>query len=223
MDISLPHALYLMSYTSCPIPHTLYRTPYTAHPIPHTLYLTLYTSHSIPHTLYLILYTSYSIPHTLYLTLYTSLSSSTLLTTLISKMTISFSGTFSSSFNFGTGYNDSTSSAGPVRRTRSNWAGRVTGPPRRSTTTRLRDIINHAHDIIDLVSDEEEEAVAQHEDEDEECTDCIVCYSGPKSAVNVPCGHNATCMKCAKYIKDSTSKCPVCRVHIREVIKLFRV
>jgi len=53
--------------------------------------------------------------------------------------------------------------------------------------------------------------------------ECVVCFDGPQSAVCVPCGHNAICMACASEIVNSTSQCPVCRVEIREIIKLYKV
>ncbi|OWZ23029.1 hypothetical protein PHMEG_0002179 [Phytophthora megakarya] len=53
--------------------------------------------------------------------------------------------------------------------------------------------------------------------------ECVICFDGPQSAVCVPCGHNAVCMKCAEEILTSTAECPVCRAHVRELIKLYRV
>ncbi|KAE8900005.1 hypothetical protein PF005_g9667 [Phytophthora fragariae] len=53
--------------------------------------------------------------------------------------------------------------------------------------------------------------------------ECVICFDGPQSAVCVPCGHNAVCMKCAEEILTTTAECPVCRAHIRELIKLYRV
>ncbi|GMF24334.1 unnamed protein product [Phytophthora lilii] len=53
--------------------------------------------------------------------------------------------------------------------------------------------------------------------------ECVICFDGPQSAVCVPCGHNAVCMKCAEEILSTTAECPVCRAHIRELIKLYRV
>ncbi|CAH0489599.1 unnamed protein product [Peronospora farinosa] len=53
--------------------------------------------------------------------------------------------------------------------------------------------------------------------------ECVICFNGPQSAVCVPCGHNAVCMKCAEEIQTSAAECPVCRAHIREFIKLYRV
>ncbi|RLN97874.1 hypothetical protein BBJ28_00001512 [Nothophytophthora sp. Chile5] len=53
--------------------------------------------------------------------------------------------------------------------------------------------------------------------------ECVICFDGPQAAVCVPCGHNAVCMTCAEEILATTAECPVCRTHIRELIKLYRV
>lgn len=53
--------------------------------------------------------------------------------------------------------------------------------------------------------------------------ECVVCFDGLQLAVCVPCGHNAVCMKCAEEVLSTTAECPVCRAHIREFIKLYRV
>lgn len=53
--------------------------------------------------------------------------------------------------------------------------------------------------------------------------ECVICFDGPQAAVCVPCGHNAICMTCAEEILATTCECPVCRVPIRELIKLYRV
>ena len=51
---------------------------------------------------------------------------------------------------------------------------------------------------------------------------CVVCFDGPQSTVCVPCGHNAICMECGEKIMNSVAQCPVCRAHVRELIKLYR-
>lgn len=53
--------------------------------------------------------------------------------------------------------------------------------------------------------------------------ECVVCFDGPQAAVCVPCGHNAVCMDCATELLRTTKACPVCRVQVREIIRLFRV
>lgn len=65
------------------------------------------------------------------------------------------------------------------------------------------------------ISEEERHAIGTGE--------CVICFDGPQSAVCVPCGHNAICMDCAKEVLDTTALCPVCRMQVREVIKIFRV
>ncbi|KDO16955.1 hypothetical protein SPRG_17592 [Saprolegnia parasitica CBS 223.65] len=53
--------------------------------------------------------------------------------------------------------------------------------------------------------------------------ECVVCFDGPQSAVCVPCGHNAVCMRCADHLLAAPVKqCPVCRSSVREIIRLFQ-
>ncbi|EQC42386.1 hypothetical protein SDRG_00123 [Saprolegnia diclina VS20] len=53
--------------------------------------------------------------------------------------------------------------------------------------------------------------------------ECVVCFDGPQSAVCVPCGHNAVCMRCADHLLAAPVKqCPVCRSPVREIIRLFQ-
>ncbi|OQR91861.1 hypothetical protein ACHHYP_20165 [Achlya hypogyna] len=53
--------------------------------------------------------------------------------------------------------------------------------------------------------------------------ECVVCFDGPQSAVCVPCGHNAVCMRCADYILAAPARpCPVCRSPVREIIRLYQ-
>jgi len=50
---------------------------------------------------------------------------------------------------------------------------------------------------------------------------CCVCMDQPKDAVLTSCGHKAMCMQCAEMLKVRERKCPVCRVHIGGVIRVF--
>ncbi|OQR91883.1 hypothetical protein ACHHYP_04286 [Achlya hypogyna] len=52
--------------------------------------------------------------------------------------------------------------------------------------------------------------------------ECIVCLDAACDAVCVPCGHNTMCLACATSIFSASTECPVCRAHIREVIKIYR-
>ncbi|GBG80447.1 hypothetical protein CBR_g30911 [Chara braunii] len=51
---------------------------------------------------------------------------------------------------------------------------------------------------------------------------CAVCFDAPKDAIFDPCGHRATCHGCAVRLQESkTAQCPICRVQINQVIKVF--
>ncbi|KAF1318684.1 Ankyrin repeat-containing protein, partial [Globisporangium splendens] len=62
----------------------------------------------------------------------------------------------------------------------------------------------------------------ENEEMGKDTGECVICFDGPQSAVCVPCGHNAICMNCAGELMDTTRLCPVCRVQVREVIRIYR-
>lgn len=52
---------------------------------------------------------------------------------------------------------------------------------------------------------------------------CIICYEAPIEGACVPCGHMAGCMSCLNEIKAKSWGCPVCRVKIELVLRLYAV
>jgi hypothetical protein len=46
---------------------------------------------------------------------------------------------------------------------------------------------------------------------------CIVCYSGDKEVVMLPCSHLATCVGCA----NNLTKCPVCRAALHQTLRIY--
>jgi hypothetical protein len=50
---------------------------------------------------------------------------------------------------------------------------------------------------------------------------CAVCLDQPAEAVCVPCGHVAGCMECLTEIKRKGMGCPICRMPIKEVVKIY--
>jgi len=47
---------------------------------------------------------------------------------------------------------------------------------------------------------------------------CVICLSGTRTHVIIPCGHKLFCEVCAVgLIKD----CPICRTHIQSVLRVF--
>jgi hypothetical protein len=60
-------------------------------------------------------------------------------------------------------------------------------------------------------------------DENDESNQCIICLERRKIVATVPCGHVATCMKCAidYYNNDSNSTCIVCSEEIDTLIGLY--
>lgn len=51
---------------------------------------------------------------------------------------------------------------------------------------------------------------------------CVVCWSGFKSHLCVPCGHLCLCAACSD-LEDPLAHCPICRTDITEIVKLFSV
>eukprot|EP01006_Ploeotia_vitrea_P012884 TRINITY_DN33957_c0_g1_i1.p1 TRINITY_DN33957_c0_g1~~TRINITY_DN33957_c0_g1_i1.p1 ORF type:complete len:277 (-),score=2.94 TRINITY_DN33957_c0_g1_i1:201-995(-) len=56
----------------------------------------------------------------------------------------------------------------------------------------------------------------------DEGDECCICMTAPKEAVLVPCGHICACVECANQLQR-TSRCPICRQSITQVIKGYRV
>ena len=50
-------------------------------------------------------------------------------------------------------------------------------------------------------------------------TECVICLDKPKSHAIIPCGHRCVCQLCAVSLAGGF--CPICRGHVREVIKIF--
>lgn len=51
--------------------------------------------------------------------------------------------------------------------------------------------------------------------------ECRICYDAPIATIIEPCGHTVLCNKCANTIVQSQSPCPICKVSITRVAKLF--
>jgi hypothetical protein len=70
-------------------------------------------------------------------------------------------------------------------------------------------------DDVPLSSDDDEEMKVMEEEADP-CEDtsrqlCVVCYTNCVDTVMVPCGHACMCHGCAKRVKETSGKCPICR------------
>ena len=63
----------------------------------------------------------------------------------------------------------------------------------------------------------EEEEVQQNNKETE--SDCVICLTSNSTHAIVPCGHQCVCETCAKQLPNF---CPICRVNIDNVIKIFK-
>jgi len=52
----------------------------------------------------------------------------------------------------------------------------------------------------------------------EEKYSCKICFTQESDAAFLPCGHNCCCIECA----HKCNQCPICRLHIIEVIKIYK-
>ncbi|XP_060176046.1 putative E3 ubiquitin-protein ligase XBAT35 isoform X2 [Lycium barbarum] len=52
---------------------------------------------------------------------------------------------------------------------------------------------------------------------------CIICWEASVEGACVPCGHMVGCMQCLNQIKSEKGECPICRVKIDQVMKLYSV
>ncbi|XP_062148472.1 putative E3 ubiquitin-protein ligase XBAT34 [Alnus glutinosa] len=52
---------------------------------------------------------------------------------------------------------------------------------------------------------------------------CVICCEAPIGGACIPCGHMAGCMCCLNEIKAKKGACPVCRVKINQVLRLYAV
>lgn len=58
--------------------------------------------------------------------------------------------------------------------------------------------------------------------DDQTDDNCIVCMELKKDSVLIPCGHLGICFKCANRCKETSTTCPVCRVKIIEVHRVYQ-
>ena len=50
---------------------------------------------------------------------------------------------------------------------------------------------------------------------------CVVCLDAARDAAVVDCGHRAACLRCLQKLQSEPKRCPVCRVPITHVIRLY--
>jgi hypothetical protein len=53
-------------------------------------------------------------------------------------------------------------------------------------------------------------------------SECVICMDAPKDAICIPCGHIAGCFTCLQALHTCPSgQCPICRVSMTNVIKIY--
>eukprot|EP01113_Clastostelium_recurvatum_P014315 TRINITY_DN17772_c0_g1_i1.p1 TRINITY_DN17772_c0_g1~~TRINITY_DN17772_c0_g1_i1.p1 ORF type:complete len:166 (-),score=34.59 TRINITY_DN17772_c0_g1_i1:158-655(-) len=50
---------------------------------------------------------------------------------------------------------------------------------------------------------------------------CVVCVEREKNTALIPCGHRAFCAECAQLLLSKKSVCPLCRLPIQSVLKVY--
>ena len=60
------------------------------------------------------------------------------------------------------------------------------------------------------------------QDEDSQITEgmCLICYSDTANVLALPCRHCSMCSKCGKRFATLSSKCPICRQVVTELIEI---
>nr|XP_043610842.1 probable E3 ubiquitin-protein ligase XBOS34 [Erigeron canadensis] len=52
---------------------------------------------------------------------------------------------------------------------------------------------------------------------------CVVCWEARVEGACIPCGHMASCMSCLHEIESKQGSCPICRVKIDKVIRIYAI
>ncbi len=61
---------------------------------------------------------------------------------------------------------------------------------------------------------------ARSVDEDDE-SKCVICFSGPRDAVLLECGHGGLCYACARRcLRKKSKECPMCRQPVTQVVHI---
>jgi hypothetical protein len=86
--------------------------------------------------------------------------------------------------------------------------------------------ISRTRNEDDTDSKTDDEGKEGKEGEAVQCTDedkqlCAVCMFSCVDTVLVPCGHACLCRRCAKRVQWTYGKCPICRVPIQRILKLY--
>lgn len=90
---------------------------------------------------------------------------------------------------------------------------------RELTVDRVVDLLDYGNCVKSMT---EKTVSEKYEKEKEEDGICVVCFSNPINSINLPCGHSATCMECAKTEFKRTKKCVMCRGDVTRYNKMFK-
>lgn len=51
---------------------------------------------------------------------------------------------------------------------------------------------------------------------------CSICFYNKINILMLPCRHYAICLDCSKQLRVNTNKCPICRIEIKTMVRLFK-
>jgi len=70
----------------------------------------------------------------------------------------------------------------------------------------------------DKLSQNVDETEMEQDNKEDSENECVICLDGKNDHVVVPCGHQCLCKDCGHTVKQ----CPICRVDIISVMKIFK-
>ncbi len=49
---------------------------------------------------------------------------------------------------------------------------------------------------------------------------CVICLVNERNTTVLPCRHMCMCDECAQELRKQTHKCPICRIHVRLLLRI---
>ena len=92
-----------------------------------------------------------------------------------------------------------------------------------TTITSLAADLSAAKARVASVERDLQDAIAEAHNQGVPRTECVVCMAASVSTVLMPCGHLCLCMTCASSMQQKAKSvaCPLCRVHVDKVQRVF--
>jgi len=78
-------------------------------------------------------------------------------------------------------------------------------------------VLRKCNTASNILVKRKKELVAQPQ----EVKECVICTDNETTHIVIPCGHKCLCEECSKSFPMQMMKCPMCRVDIESVIRVF--